>query len=361
MKKNYTRSGIAAILALGLTFALVVSSLASGVYATPTFPDVKKSDWYYTYVEQAAEKGWVSGYEDGTFRPKNPVTYAQFSVMLTQGFFRDKVASYVNNGGPWYLSYTGPANELHMFDGTALEGNNGYANGDLVGLQLNRYEMAQMRYNTLRAAGVATSADLNKAAVETEDWSSIPIKYREAVATVKAAGLITGTNEAGRFSGELNMNRAQAAVVMIATDKAVNTAKDEGNAGQLKNGKEATPENVLAMMAEIEKDYPNGTVWGDSSTPNTKKNPNPVSYTVENILKNKHMTSPIGGCGGFAAMVSDLIFPANLACREVTDMSQVRPGDIIVEMDKKGVLLLRAKIGKRRMKEETGNGRGMML
>ena len=76
------------------------------------------------------------------------------------------------------------------------------------------------------------------------------------------------------------MNRAQAAVVMIATDKAVNTAKDEGNAGQLKNGKEATPENVLAMMAEIEKDYPNGTVWGDSSTPNTKKNPNPVSYTV---------------------------------------------------------------------------------
>ena len=60
-------------------------------------------------------------------------------------------------------------------------------------------------------------------------------------------------------------------------------------------------------------------------------------------------------------MVSDLIFPANLACREVTDMSQVRPGDIIVEMDKKGVLLLRAKIGKRRMKEETGNGRGMML
>lgn len=57
MKKNYTRSGIAAILALGLTFALVVSSLASGVYATPTFPDVKKSDWYYTYSGAGGREG----------------------------------------------------------------------------------------------------------------------------------------------------------------------------------------------------------------------------------------------------------------------------------------------------------------
>lgn len=264
MKKNYTRSGIAAILALGLTFALVVSSLASGVYATPTFPDVKKSDWYYTYVEQAAEKGWVSGYEDGTFRPKNPVTNAQFSVMLTQGFFRDKVASYVNNGGPWYLSYTGPANELHMFDGTALEGNNGYANGELVGLQLNRYEMAQMLYNTLRAAGVATSADLNKAAVETEDWNSIPIKYREAVATVKAAGLITGTNEAGRFSGELNMNRAQAVVVMIATDK-INAGDQESQCYDYHFYVRNTKVDNAAMET-VKKKFPDGINGGGKFT-----------------------------------------------------------------------------------------------
>ncbi|WP_174844512.1 chitobiase/beta-hexosaminidase C-terminal domain-containing protein, partial [Paenibacillus barengoltzii] len=38
--------------------------------------------WAEDYIMRAVEKGFVSGYPDGTFEPNNPVTRAEFTVML---------------------------------------------------------------------------------------------------------------------------------------------------------------------------------------------------------------------------------------------------------------------------------------
>ena len=107
------------------------------------------------------------------------------------------------------------------------------------------------------------------------------------------------------------------------------------NPGTLKNGREATPENVVAMLKEIEKAYPTGTVWTDPvENPNTPHNPNPVSETVHRTMLS-HGTDDVYACGGFAAMVSDLIFPEDMTMREVTDLSKVRPGDIVFNINGK--------------------------
>lgn len=51
------------------------------VYNTK-FPDVKETDWFYTYVTSLASKGIIQGRDTGMFDPKNGVTRAEFIKML---------------------------------------------------------------------------------------------------------------------------------------------------------------------------------------------------------------------------------------------------------------------------------------
>ena len=48
----------------------------------PTFSDVGKDAWEYKYVETAAANDLINGFEDGTFRPTEPVTYEQAVKMF---------------------------------------------------------------------------------------------------------------------------------------------------------------------------------------------------------------------------------------------------------------------------------------
>lgn len=49
---------------------------------TDLFRDVPNDHWAYSSIEAMYQKGVVSGFQDGYFRPDEPVTRAQFSVML---------------------------------------------------------------------------------------------------------------------------------------------------------------------------------------------------------------------------------------------------------------------------------------
>ena len=46
------------------------------------FKDVAKGAWYENYVKWAVAKGVVSGYEDGTFRPNDPISREEIAVMV---------------------------------------------------------------------------------------------------------------------------------------------------------------------------------------------------------------------------------------------------------------------------------------
>ena len=107
------------------------------------------------------------------------------------------------------------------------------------------------------------------------------------------------------------------------------TASQGVGDGYLSNGKSITEENVLRMLRQIEKDWPNGTVWGTHNTPGTYKNE--IPSTAANRVMSSYGISGTYACGGYASMVSSLIFgdSANPA-HKVEDLSQIRPGDIII-------------------------------
>ena len=85
---------------------------------------------------------------------------------------------------------------------------------------------------------------------------------------------------------------------------------------------------MLELLRQIEKEWPNGTVWGTHDTPGTYKNE--IPSTEANRLMNAYRVNAYYACGGYASMVSSLIYgdTANPA-RQVEDLSRIRPGDII--------------------------------
>lgn len=46
------------------------------------FTDVKKTDWYYKYLQIARKENWIQGYADNTFRADQPVTKAEGLKMM---------------------------------------------------------------------------------------------------------------------------------------------------------------------------------------------------------------------------------------------------------------------------------------
>lgn len=44
------------------------------------YPDVKEKDWYFQPVQKAARLGMLAGYPDGTFRPGNYLTRAEYAA-----------------------------------------------------------------------------------------------------------------------------------------------------------------------------------------------------------------------------------------------------------------------------------------
>ncbi|WP_433594906.1 S-layer homology domain-containing protein [Lysinibacillus xylanilyticus] len=70
--------------------ALVIPVATENVQAAPvtktTFKDVTKSHWAYESIKQVAEKGLVTGYEDGTYKPSAQVTRAEFAMFLSRVF-----------------------------------------------------------------------------------------------------------------------------------------------------------------------------------------------------------------------------------------------------------------------------------
>jgi photosystem II stability/assembly factor-like uncharacterized protein len=50
--------------------------------ASPSFPDLDPTAWYYGYVEGAVKNGLVQGYPDGTFQPQGHITMAEILTVI---------------------------------------------------------------------------------------------------------------------------------------------------------------------------------------------------------------------------------------------------------------------------------------
>ena len=61
------------------------------------FSDVTENDWFYDYVVGSIQYGWITGYEDGTFRPNHTISRAEVTTITNRMLGRSADESYVDN------------------------------------------------------------------------------------------------------------------------------------------------------------------------------------------------------------------------------------------------------------------------
>ena len=98
-----------------------------------SFPDVNADDWFNVTVSSLANMNAISGYEDGTFRPNEPITRAELAAMAER-FYEAFDAEYEEGtfldveGDEWFADAIAAAKELGILggypDGTVRPNNN---------------------------------------------------------------------------------------------------------------------------------------------------------------------------------------------------------------------------------------------
>jgi Tol biopolymer transport system component len=84
-RRLYSPDGLVDRASLALHLALALAEDGASIPpgpAIPSFPDVPRGHWAYRYVEYAAARGVIQGYEDGCYHPQAVVTRDQMAVFV---------------------------------------------------------------------------------------------------------------------------------------------------------------------------------------------------------------------------------------------------------------------------------------
>lgn len=335
-------------LLLALVFCLGLVPFASA--DNSPFSDVPSDHWAYDAVMETYNDGVMTGTATGVFSPSGKLSMNQFFTVLTRAFYNDDVVNSTWEGA-WPNQNLDAAEKHNLFNGIVSW------RGDM---EVTREIMAQMMYNVMIDKGIVlpNAEELAGTISNIPDNSSVDDAFQTAVATCYYWDLLSGTDPGGSFSPKGLINRAQAAVIYTRLKKAVNvlgagipenpgtaapdttapgTTQNPGDtqnpqaapSATLTNGMPVTEENVLALIEE----YRNGTrepgekakeAGFTSYTRGSTYDPYNPKYRI--VLP----SGPINGteCAKFAFAFSDDIF-GDVPYREVTDLWQVRPGDLV--------------------------------
>ena len=190
MGKNFTKK----LLPLALTAAMIVPSVPA--MAAPS--DIA-GHWAESVITQWQNKGLIQGYEDGTFKPGNTITRAEFVTLMNnaKGFWSEGSINFSDvKNGSWFYSAVARA--------VAAGYVKGYSDGSFKpGNTITRAEAAVMIANAARLSANEAGA------YRFTDVGSIPAWARGSVGAVVAAGYMTGYPD-GSFDANASISRAEA-------------------------------------------------------------------------------------------------------------------------------------------------------
>jgi len=84
---SIAKSGLALTLALGtIAGAAAPMVMVAPASAQATFSDVASDNWASPFIQALASRNIISGFPDGTFRPNDPVTRAQYAAIILKAF-----------------------------------------------------------------------------------------------------------------------------------------------------------------------------------------------------------------------------------------------------------------------------------
>lgn len=171
----------------------------------PVFSDIA-GHWGEASILEAAEKRLVTGYPDGTFRPDQAVTRAEFLVMLVRTLGLEgglEALPFVDEGkiGSWAKEAVATAVQKGIVVG--------YEDGSFrPDAPITRAEMAVM---LAKALGLKDQAEVRTGFA---DGHEIPAWAKDAAEALRQQGIVQG-RDGNRFAPQHVTTRAEAAVVLL--------------------------------------------------------------------------------------------------------------------------------------------------
>lgn len=219
MKKT---AKFALTLAASLIFSSVVPAFADN---SSQFSDIsdEKYSWAVSYIEDMCEKGFIKGYEDGTYRPDNSITRLEalslFSRIMrsgaNEGVLDAANAQYKNvvealdlnfgNDDIAYLLYRGALKESELPT---------YLDKDLRNEPMPRHEAAAVITKAMCAEKQVSSEIM--VVLDYTDAKKIPTNASKYVYYVTEQGIMSGMGD-GTFSPLSGVLRSQMAVMLSKT------------------------------------------------------------------------------------------------------------------------------------------------
>ncbi len=148
---NVTRAEFAAM----LLRTRGMGNVGSTSLENPPFPDVTTPDvsWAIGNIRTARELGIINGYDDGTFKPNNNVSYEEAVTMIVRALGYGEMGS---DGAFWYSKYIMTATSLGFLEGA----------GGAIATPATRATIASMLYNCLEVNLAENNAITDKTILE---------------------------------------------------------------------------------------------------------------------------------------------------------------------------------------------------
>lgn len=169
------------------------------------FSDTPKEEWYYPYLERLVSEGGINGNDDGTFRPNNEMSNAEFIKSVVA--LVDKTTQEYGEKH-WAENYIKRAEELKIIEEGSLI-------IDRYDEPMTRQAMARVAFNCMKNVyGEEELGDTEQYTAKIADFDSVCDKCKEAVAQAYGKGILTGYED-GSFGGDRTAERCEATTILV--------------------------------------------------------------------------------------------------------------------------------------------------
>lgn len=265
--------------------------------------------WAYPHIKSLLEKGIIIGYGDGTFRPEQSISRAEFVTMINRAFYFNTAASISYKDvlpWAWYYDDIGRAVEAGYLP-------EAFGNRLLPNQYLTREEAAYM-------LAVVLKMDMfQRSSLPFIDAYSVSSFYRNAVMAMVRSGFMSGYPE-GVLRPQQPISRAESAVLIsnaLQLHSMPHGGYDVKDYGAKGNG---VNDDTLAIQRTIDEAYANGggTVYVPAGTYMV----NIDGYTAINVKSNIKMVMT-DNTTLKAIVPMNGVIPPNHAILRIRDASQV--------------------------------------
>ena len=206
MSHSAWKSSTAVLIALGVTSGAVAPLVSPAPsFAQSTFPDVTSNYWATPFIQELVNRGVIAGFPDGSFRPEEPVTRAQFASMIRKAFPKAAVRSQVQfvdvSSSYWAASAI----------------NQSYVSGFLSGYPGNIFRpdenipRAQVLVSLSNGLGYSVAGQTDSVLLAYNDSANIPAYARPSIAAATEKRIVVNYPDVSTLAPNQVATRAEVA------------------------------------------------------------------------------------------------------------------------------------------------------